>query len=186
MDQNFVTAGNVLGQFMIKNGPIKSGAHVFCPVEDATATYASQRGQGVNQALATLGAKCDVVSVGAADAAAQTAMVQYLLGHRSTAAVIALGGIPLANAPAVLKRVNLKIPVGGFDVYDPRIPQGITNGTILGVIDQQFYSQAYYAAQQLALELQYGLYPSDMATGGSGVVTKSNVGPLIKLSGQYR
>jgi hypothetical protein len=54
------------------------------------------------------------------------------------------------------------------------------------VIDQQFYSQAYYAAQQLALELQYGLYPSDMATGGSGVVTKSNVGPLIKLSGQYR
>jgi simple sugar transport system substrate-binding protein len=186
MAQNFVTAGQALGQFMIQNGPIKQGAKVFCPVEDTTATYAGLRGQGVNQALATIGAKCDVVAVGDADAAAQTAMVQYLLGHRTTAAVIALGGVPLANAPAVLKRVSMKIPVGGFDVYDPRIPAGIKAGTILGVIDQQFYSQAYQAAQQLALELQYGLYPSDVATGGRGVVTKSNVGTLIALSGQYR
>jgi hypothetical protein len=40
--------------------------------------------------------------------------------------------------------------------------------------------------QQLALELQYGLYPSDMSTGGSGLVTKANVGNLIALSGKYR
>jgi simple sugar transport system substrate-binding protein len=186
MAQNFVTAGQALGQFMISNGPLKQGAKVFCPVEDTTATYAGLRAQGVNQALAAIGAKCDVVSVGDADAAAQTAMVQYLLGHRSTAAVIALGGIPLANAAAVLKRVSMTIPVGGFDVYDPRIPQGIKDGAILGVIDQQFYSQAFQAAQQLALELQYGLYPSDVATGGRGVVTKTSVGPLIALSGQYR
>jgi simple sugar transport system substrate-binding protein len=186
MDQNFVNAGQALGQYMIKNGPIKQGAQVFCPVEDTTATYAPLRAQGVNEALATIGAKCDVVGVGDADGAAQTAMVQYLLGHRTTAAIIALGGVPLANAPAVLKRVNMTIPVGGFDVYDPRIPAGIKAGAILGVIDQQFYSQAYQAAQQLALELQYGLYPSDVATGGRGVVTKSNVGPLIALSGQYR
>jgi simple sugar transport system substrate-binding protein len=186
MAQNFVTAGQALGQFMIKNGHIKHGASVFCPVEDTTATYAGLRAQGVNQALATIGAKCNVVAVGDADAAAQTAMVQYLLGHRTTAAVISLGGVPLANSAAVLKRVSMTIPVGGFDVYDPRIPQGIKDGKILGVIDQQFYSQAFQAAQQMALELQYGLYPSDVATGGRGVVTKTTVGPLIALSGQYR
>jgi ABC-type sugar transport system substrate-binding protein len=186
MAQSFVNAGQVIGQYLIQHGPIKHGAHVFCPVEDTTATYASQRAQGVNAALAAIGAKCDVLAVGDADSGAQSAMVQYLLGHKDTAAVIALGGIPFANAPAVLKKVGMNIPVGGFDIYDPRIPAAIQSGTILAAVDQQFYSQAYYAAQQMALELQYGLYPSDMATGGQGVVTKSNVADLISLSGKYR
>jgi simple sugar transport system substrate-binding protein len=113
-------------------------------------------------------------------------MVQYLLGHKTTAAILPLGGIPLANTPAVLKRVSMNVPVAGFDVYDPRIPQAIKAGTILGVVDQQFYSQAFYAAQQLTLELQYGLFPSDMNTGGRGVVTKATVGRVIQLAGQYR
>jgi simple sugar transport system substrate-binding protein len=186
MGQNFVTAGQVLGQYMIQHGYVKNGAQVFCPVEDPTATYASGREQGVNQALATVGAKCSVLAVGDADAGAISAMTEYLLGHRKTTAIIALGGIPTANAPAVLKKVGLNIPVAGFDVYDPRIPKAIEAGTITAAVDQQFYSQAYYAAQQLALELQYGLYPSDMSTGGRGVITKANVGDLLTLSGQYR
>lgn len=184
--QNFVTAGLVLGQYMVQHGYVKSGAHVFCPVEDPTATYAPARAQGVNQALAAVGAKCDIVAVGNADAKAISTMTEYLLGHRNTTAIIALGGIPTANAPAVLTKSNLTIPVGGFDVYDPRIPAAIAAGHIVAAVDQQFYSQAYYAAQQLALELQYGLYPSDLNTGGRGLVTKANVGDLVSLSGQYR
>jgi simple sugar transport system substrate-binding protein len=186
MGQNFVTAGLVLGQYMVQHGYVKSGAHVFCPVEDPTATYAPARAQGVNQALAAVGAKCDIVAVGNADAKAQSTMTEYLLGHRNTTAIIALGGIPTANAPAVLAKSNQTIPVGGFDVYDPRIPTAIAAGKIVAAVDQQFYSQAYYAAQQLALELQYGLFPSDLNTGGRGLVTKANVGDLVSLSGQYR
>jgi simple sugar transport system substrate-binding protein len=186
MGQNFVTAGLVLGQYMVQHGYVKSGAQVFCPVEDTTATYASGRAQGVNQALAAVGAKCNILAVGDADAGAQSAMTEYLLGHRNTTAIIALGGIPFANAPAVLTKMSMNIPVGGFDVYDPRIPKAIAAGKIVAAVDQQFYSQGFYAAQQLALELQYGLYPSDMDTGGSGVVTKANVGDLVALSGTYR
>jgi ABC-type sugar transport system substrate-binding protein len=186
MGQNFTTAGFVLGQYMVQHGYVKSGAQVFCPVEDPTASYAPARAQGVNQALAAVGAKCDIVAVGNADAKAQSTMTEYLLGHRNTTAIIALGGIPTANAPAVLAKSNQTIPVGGFDVYDPRIPTAIAAGKIVAAVDQQFYSQAYYAAQQLALELQYGLYPSDLNTGGRGLVTKENVGDLVKLSGQYR
>lgn len=184
--QSFPAAGAVIGQYMVQHGYVKSGAHVFCPVEDPTATYAAGRAQGVNQALAAVGAKCDIVGVGDADSAAISTMTQYLLGHRNTTAIIALGGIPFANAPAVTQKMGLNIPVGGFDIYDPRIPKAIEAGTIVAAVDQQFYSQAFYAAQQLALELQYGLYPSDMNTGGRGVVTKANVGNLIALSGQYR
>jgi len=186
MGQNFVAAGYALGQYMVQHGYVKPGAHVFCPVEDTTATYAPAREQGVNQALAAVGAKCNVLAVGDADAGAQSAMTEYLLGHRNTTVIIALGGIPTANAPVVLKKMSMNIPVAGFDVYDPRIPKAIAAGQIVAAIDQQFYSQGYYAAQQLALELQYGLYPSDMDTGGRGVITKANVGDLVALSGVYR
>jgi hypothetical protein len=34
--------------------------------------------------------------------------------------------------------------------------------------------------------LKYGLFPSSMNTGGSGVVTKATVGIVAKLSGTYR
>jgi simple sugar transport system substrate-binding protein len=184
--QNPVTAGLAIGQYMVQHGYVKSGAHVFCPVEVPTAVYAAGRAQGVNQALAAVGAKCDVVGVGTTDSGAVSTMTEYLLGHRNTTAIIALGGIPFANAPAVLTKMSMNIPVGGFDVYDPRIPKAIAAGKIVAAVDQQFYSQGFYAAQQLALELQYGLYPSDMDTGGSGVVTKANVGDLVALSGTYR
>jgi simple sugar transport system substrate-binding protein len=186
MEQSSVAAGEVIAQYMIKNGPIKQGDRVFCPVEDPTATYASERAQGIKKALAAVGATCDVLATGDADADAKTKMVQYLLGHKDTSAIIAMGGIPLANAAAALTQVGMKIPVGGFDVYDPRIPKAIKAGQILGVVDQQFYSQAYYAGMQLALELQYGLAPSDMNTGGKGVVDKSNVATILELSGKYR
>jgi ABC-type sugar transport system substrate-binding protein len=171
---------------MIKNGHLKHGASVFCPVEDPTVSYSAERAQGVNQALASIGSKCNILATGDADGAAQAAMVQYLLGHKTTAAIIALGGVPLANAPTVLKKVGMTIPVAGFDVYDPRIPAAIKAGTILGAIDQQFYTQAWGAAMQMALELQYGLAPSTMSTGGAGVVTKATAGDLISLSGSYR
>lgn len=186
IDENFVAAGNVLGKYAISKAGLKQGAHVFCPVEDPTAVYAAQRAVGVNQALAAIGAKCDVLATGDADADAKTKMVQYLIGHHDTAVVIALGGIPLANGPAALKQAGLTIPLVGFDLYDPRIPTAIAAGQILGVVDQQFYSQSFYAAMQLALELKYGLFPSDMNTSGSGVFDKSNIALVLKLSGKYR
>jgi ABC-type sugar transport system substrate-binding protein len=184
--QNEVTAGQAIGNYMVQHGYVKSGAHVFCPVEVPTAVYAAGRAQGANQALAAVGAKCDVVGVGTTDSGAVSTMTEYLLGHRNTTAIIALGGVPFANTPAVLAKMGLNIPAGGFDVFDPRIPKAIESGKLVAAVDQQFYSQGFFSTQQLALELQYGLYPSDMATGGRGLVTKANIGNIIALAGQYR
>jgi simple sugar transport system substrate-binding protein len=186
MGQSFVTAGKVIANYMVRHGYIKQGANVFCPVEDPTAAYAGQRAQGVNPVLASVGAHCDVLGVSDSDATARSRMVDYLLGHSNTTVIMALGGIPLANAPAVLKQVGRHIPVAGFDVYDPRIIKGIQSGDIIATVDQQFYSQAFYAVMQLALYLKYGLYPSDMNTGGKGVVDRTNIGILAQLSGIYR
>jgi simple sugar transport system substrate-binding protein len=186
LGQDFVTSGRTIGQHMIKLGLIKRGARVFCPVEDPTAAYAPSREKGVNQALAAVGAHCDLLATTDSDATTKTRMVQYLLGHRKTSAIITLGGVPLANAPAVLKQVGSQIPVGGFDVYDPRILKGIESGVICCTVDQQFYSEAFFAVMQLVLNLKYGLFPSDMATGGTGVVDKSNAAFIQTLSGKYR
>ena len=74
----------------------------------------------------------------------------------------------------------MKIPLGGFDLTQDII-DGIEKGTITATVDQQPYSQGFYAVAQLALYLKYGLYPSDMNTGGLGLVDKTNVAKVKAL-----
>jgi len=182
--QDFVTTGELIAQRMIDRGQIKRGAHVFCPVEIPAAAYAVGRSTGVNNALKKVGAKCDVVGTGSNLGPAKTTMVQYLLGHKNTSAIIGLGGTPLTEAPAAIKQAGLKIPIGGFD-FSPPILEGIKNGTITATVDQQPYSQGFYAVMQLALYLKYGLFPSNMGTGGLGLVDKSNIATVEKLVPKY-
>jgi simple sugar transport system substrate-binding protein len=184
--QDFVAAGSVLGKQMIQDGLIKSGDKVFCPVEYPNSDYAAKRAAGVNQALAKVGANCDVVGVGADAAEARTTMVQYLLGHRDTNAIVSLGGTPNSVAPMAVKQAGLKnVKLGGFDLTTDII-NGIKSGAIAATVDQQPYSQGFMAVMQMALYLKYGLFPSDIATGGSGLVDKSNVDLVSSLVPNYR
>ena len=59
-------------------------------------------------------------------------------------------------------------------------------GIITATVDQQPYSQGFYAVTQLVLYLKYGLYPSDMNTGGMGLVDISNVAKVKELVGTIR
>ena len=72
-----------------------------------------------------------------------------------------------------IKDAGLKIPAGGFDV-SKEILDDIKNGRLIATVDQQPYSQGFYAVTQLALNLKYGLYPSEMDTGGVRPVDKTN------------
>jgi simple sugar transport system substrate-binding protein len=189
MGQNFVSAGQAITRYLAMHGYIKRGAHVFCPVEDPTGAYAKRRAQGVDSVLASFGARCDVVGVGFADAANQSIMIRYLQRHPETNLVIALGGTPLANLPAVLKRLGRHILVAGFDIADgstSRIIDGIEHGDIVAAVDQQFYSQAFQAVMQLALYLKYGLFPSNIDTSDNSVVDNADAGLAASLSGTYR
>jgi simple sugar transport system substrate-binding protein len=187
--QNFVSAGRAIARYLADHGRIRRGAHVFCPVEDSSATYARERAKGVNLVLAAFGARCDVVSVGDADATNRARMIDYLQRHRDTDLVIALGRAPLANAPAALARLHRRLPVAGFDIADGntgRIIDGIQNGDIIATVDQQLYSQAFQAVMQLALYLRYGLFPSSINTSDNSVVDSTNAGLAASLSGTYR
>jgi ABC-type sugar transport system substrate-binding protein len=189
MGSDLVGAGRAITQYLARRGKIKRGAHVFCPVELPHAAYAKRRAQGVDSVLSSYGARCDVVGVGFPDAEEQAKMLRYLRRHPGTDLMIPVGGTPLANAPAVLKRLGRRLPVVGFDIADgstTRIIDGIEHGDILATIDQQFYSQGFQSVMQLALYLKYGLFPSNVDTSDNSVVDDTNAGLAASLSGTYR
>jgi simple sugar transport system substrate-binding protein len=179
--QDFEQAGYLIAQRLVNEGKVPHGAHVFCPVEDPTAVYASGRAAGANRALAAVGAKCDVVSTGFDLAQAQTTETQYLLGHRNANVILALGQVPLQDAPAAAKAAHVQATIAGFDLSS-QISTAIKNGTILATVEQQPYLQGYYAVTQLALNLAYGSTPSDVNTGNE-IVDKSNVARVSTLAG---
>ena len=173
--QDFQTTGSVIAQRLVDEGKIKQGDRVFCPVEYPNFSYATERAAGVNRVLEPLGTKCDMLGVGVDEAKSRSTESQYLLGHRDTKAVIALGGPSQSVVMAALKQAGLQdVAVGGFDL-SPSIVEGIKNGDITATVDQQPYSQGFMSVMQLALYLKYGLFPSDIPTGGTGLIDKSNV-----------
>jgi simple sugar transport system substrate-binding protein len=185
MGQNFVDTGYLIGKRMIADHGIGEGDLVFAPVEATEATYALQRYEGLKKALDEVGALSDYVDTGFNLADAQTIEVQYLLGHPETVAIIGLGSVNLTVAPNAIEEAGMDIPLGGFDLTADII-QGIEDGVITATVDQQPFSQGFYAVAQLALYLKYGLYPSDMATGGMGLVDQSNVATVKALTGTIR
>lgn len=179
--QDFQKAGYLIAQRLVNEGKVPHGARVFCPVEDPTAVYAAGRAQGADQALAAVGAKCDVVSTGFALAQAQTTETQYLLGHQGTSVILALGQVPLQVAPAAAKATHTQAAIAGFDL-SPQISSAIKNGTTLATVEQQPYLQGYYAVTQLALNLAYGATPSNVDTGNA-IIDKTNVDRIAPLAG---
>jgi len=183
--QDFVQSGRLIAQKALADGRLKRGDKAFCPVELPTQTYAVQRYQGVSEVLKANGISCEIVGTGVDLAPAKSKMVSYLLGHKDTAAIVALGGTPLAEAPAAVKQVGKKIPIVGFDLSEP-ILDGIQAGTINASIDQQPYAQGFYAVMQIALNLKYALSPASLNTSGSALVDKSNVEKVTSLVPDYR
>jgi simple sugar transport system substrate-binding protein len=183
--QDFVQSGALIAQKMIDGGQIKSGDHVFCPVEFPAQVYAVQRYQGVKQALSAIGATCEELGTGVDFGPAKASMVSYLLGHPNTAAIIGLGHTPLDQAPAAAKQVNKNIPIGGFDVTAD-ILAAIKSGTITATVDQQPYIQGFQSVMQLALYLKYAIAPSNLNTSNGALIDKSNVDKVVSLVPTYR
>jgi simple sugar transport system substrate-binding protein len=185
MGQDFVESGYLIASRLIEEHDIGEGDHVYAPVELPEAVYAQLRYEGVKRALDEVGATSEVVGTGFNLSEALTTHVQYLLGRPETAGIVALGSVPLTTAPQAIGEAGLDIPIAGFDLT-PEIIDGIEGGTITATVDQQPYSQGFYAITQLALLARYGLYPSDMNTGGSGLVDATNVAVVRELIGTYR
>ena len=183
--QSFVDAGYAIAKRVIEVGHLKKGDVVFTPVETPNAVYAQLRHAGVQKAMDEIGATTEILGTGNSREDALTLVTQYLLGHPKTAAVIGLGQTPTSQEVQALKEAGVKIPAAGFDVSEG-ILTDIKNGDLIATVDQQPYSQGFFAVTEMALYLKYGLYPSEMATGGAGLIDKTNTGLAEKWAGQTR
>lgn len=183
--QNFVDAGYTIGKRMIAEHSIGEGDVVFTPVEYPEAAYAVLRHKGVQMALSEVGAKADLVGVTDRLPEVLTAMTQYLIGNPDIKAIIGLGQQPMMMAQQALDETSVSVPIGGFDVA-PEILEGIESGRITATVDQQPYSQGFYAVSQMAHYIRYGLYPADLSTGGRGLIDKSNYSTAVSHAGVTR
>jgi simple sugar transport system substrate-binding protein len=185
--QDEVKAGALVAKYMVQHGLIKRGDHVFCPVESPTETYAHLRRAGVDSVLGTLGITCDEIGTGDSLGPAKSAMVEYLLGHRNTNALIALGGTPLAVAQAAIKQAGLShVAIGGFDLSFPEILSGLESGAISVSINQEPYAQGFDSIAEIALNLKYSVAPFNVNTSDNALITPSNVRALAPLVPNYQ
>jgi ABC-type sugar transport system substrate-binding protein len=186
--QDFTTAGELIGDRMVKDAGIKSGDLVLLPVEQPEASYAVDRGAGVKKALDKVGAKYEVIQAGAkGDAEALENMTQWLTGHKDVKAIIPMGGTPHRNALEALKNAGLdpaKVAVGGFDISKP-VTDAIKAGTIKAAVTQEPYIQGFQTVAEAALLLDFGIKPFSINTG-AGIVDKTNVDTVAELAGKVR
>jgi len=183
--QDFVTAGYLITTRLIEAHGLKSGDHVVCPVEHPEAVYAAKRYEGVKKALDEIGATSEVLDSGAISLEdTLNKIVQYLVGHPETKAILAMGGMPMEMAPQAIEEAGLDIPNAGFDITKTII-NNILAGKSLATVDQQPYYQGALTVIQLYKNKEYGLLPCDINTGGA-IIDKDNAQIVLELADTVR
>ncbi|MEA5456765.1 substrate-binding domain-containing protein [Sinomonas sp. JGH33] len=175
--QDFTVVGKIIGEKLLQSVSLKPGDKVLCPAEMPTASYAVQRGAGVNEALKSVGVQCIPLETTGADEQALNAMNTWLGANRDVKAIVPLGGTPNRNSVAAEDAVGVKAPIIGFDT-SPQVIDGIKSGRIIATADQQPYIEGFQSVTQAALNLDFGLSASDINSGGNALIDKSNVANL--------
>jgi simple sugar transport system substrate-binding protein len=106
----------------------------------------------------------------------------YASSHPNVKAIFIDHGNLTSAIPTFMKAANLKagsIYAAGFDM-SPATVQGIKDGYISLVIDQQEYLQGFEAVEQLCLTKKYGFGGLFINTG-AGFVDKSNIDAIAPL-----
>ena len=179
-------AGASLANEAIKRAGLKSGDEVMVWGLKAQPGR-GQRTLGITDALEAAGMKVDYYEIDDAtnkDAALGVPIFTgYISSHPNVKAVFTDHGNLTSAVPTMMKAANLqpgKIYTAGFDM-SPATVQGIKDGYISLVIDQQEYLQGFLAVEQLCLTKKYGFGGLFINTG-AGFVDKSNIeaiGPLV-------
>jgi simple sugar transport system substrate-binding protein len=179
-------AGASLANEAIKRGTLKSGDEVMVWGLKAQPGR-GERTLGITDALTAAGMKVDYFEIDDAtnkDAAnGVPTFTGYVSSHPGVKAIFIDHGNLTSAIPTFMKAANLKpgsIYAAGFDM-SPATVQGIKDGYVSLVIDQQEYLQGFLAVEQLCLTKKYGFGGLFINTG-AGFVDKSNIdaiGPLV-------
>jgi simple sugar transport system substrate-binding protein len=183
--QDMETAGYMIAKRLVQEAGLKEGDFVACPVESPEAVYAVQRYAGVRRALGEHGITSEVVNTGTVSLADTTAnLTQFLIGRKNTAAICAMGQMPMEAAPQAAANAGLDLPNAGFDL-SRQIAENIIAGKSLATVDQQPFYQGAQTVLQLFFYQKYGLLPCDINTGGA-IVDKARAESILELSDSVR
>lgn len=172
--QDFFEVGGLVGERLLEEVDLQAGDKVLCPAEEPTQQYAIQRGGGVESVLKSVGVKCTYLQTTGEDGAALDAMTTWLAANEDVKAVVPLGGTPHRNAVAAQDAAGVEVPIVGFDT-SPQVIDGIKTGRIIATADQQGYIQGFQTVMQGALNLDFGLAPADINSGGNSLIDETNV-----------
>ena len=178
-------AGAALANEAIKRGGLQKGDRTFVWGLKSQPGR-GERTQGIIDALQAAGMTVDYLEIDDAtnkDPANGTSVFTgYVSAHPDVKAMFIDHGNLTSTIPTYMKAANLtpgKVYMAGFDA-SPATVQGIKDGYISLVIDQQQYLQGFLAIEQLCLTKKYGFSGLFVNTGG-GFIDKSNVGPIADL-----
>ena len=180
-------AGAALANEAVARGGLKSGdrALVWGLVSQPGR---GERTQGILDALKDAGLQVDYLEIddatNADPANGVATFTGYASAHSDLKAIFIDHGNLTSTIPTYMKAANLKpgsIYAAGFDL-SPATVQGIKDGYVNLVIDQQQYLQGFMAVEQLCLSDKYGFSGLFINTGG-GFADKDNIDviePLVK------
>jgi simple sugar transport system substrate-binding protein len=178
-------AGASLANEAIKRGTLKSGDEVMVWGLKAQPGR-GERTLGITDTLTAAGMKVDYFEIDDAtnkDAAnGVPTFTGYASSHAGVKAIFIDHGNLTSAIPTFMKAANLKpgsIYAAGFDM-SPATVQGIKDGYISLVIDQQEYLQGFMAVQQLCLTKKFGFGGLFINTG-AGFVDKTNIDAIAPL-----
>jgi simple sugar transport system substrate-binding protein len=181
-------AGAALANETIKRAGLKSGDKVFVWGLAAQAGR-GERTKGITDALTAAGMNVVYLEIDDATNADASAGTPIFTGMASAnpdlKAIIIDHGNLTSTIPTYMQAANMapgSVYASGFDL-SPATVQGIKDGYISLVIDQQQYLQGFEAVEQLCLTHFYGFSGLDINTGG-GFVDKTNVDVIAPLVAQ--
>jgi simple sugar transport system substrate-binding protein len=178
-------AGAALANEAIARGGLKSGDRAMVWGLKSQPGR-GERTQGILDALQAAGLTVDYLEIDDAtnkDPANGTGIFTgYVSAHPDVKAMFIDHGNLTSTIPTYMKAANIgagKVYMAGFDASAATV-QGIKDGYISLVIDQQQYLQGFLAVEQLCLTKKYGFSGLFVNTGG-GFIDKSNVDFLAPL-----
>jgi simple sugar transport system substrate-binding protein len=177
--------GWLTGKKMVEVGKLKAGDQAL----EYGLLSQAERGQsdrGLKEALEDSGLKVDYLEISPEvnndSSLAVPILTSYIESHPDVKAIGTQHGNVTSFVPKALEAAGKKpgdVTVGGIDLV-PATIDGLKDGYITVVLDQQLYLQGFLPVTQCVLSKKYGLTGLSINTG-SGVVTPQTINALVPL-----
>lgn len=173
-------AGEIWANYLVDNGLVEKGGHVFLPVEVPGASYQQLETAGIASVFEPLGITYDVVEAGVDPAGVINKMGEYLIAN-DVDAVIALGDLVASSVVRVFDNVGVApgvIPVTGWG-NSREAAEAVRDGYINAALWQYPSAQGFMPVALLKLAADRQPIGYDIIT--LQLYNSSSVQPILDL-----